>query len=261
MEKQLNRKILPLLPLPTFRQLFSALHPCKTSWDVSLNLSENAFFFYKGRQAILGGLEAVARAHNSETMTVLLPDLYCYQTMQVIKANHAEVRLYPVGRDLSPDWPRVKKLLPKDGSPTVLCMVDFFGFPNQHQAAKEFAREHRLVLLEDRAHTLLTANLEPPRDLAVYSPWKLLPVPFMGVLLTSKELSAFVPRPRATAPMVNLLFWIAWRQVQRLMTALGLPWDSQAERISSYSEISKVSVSALGLVRANALAGKMLGSM
>lgn len=261
MDRQLDRKILPLLPLPTIGQLFSALHTAEAPMANFLKPPQEGFAFYKGRQAIIGGLEAVARAYDSESLTVLLPDLYCYQTLQVIKASHEKVRLYPVRQDLSPDWPRLEKMLPACGSPTVFCVVDFFGFPNQQEPSRQFAREHRLVLLEDRAHTLLGADIDPPKYLAVYSPWKLLPVPFMGILFTSNELSPFVPRPRGSAPVINLAAWIAWRQLQRLMTALGVPWDSKAERISSHSEVAKVDNSASGLVRANFLARKMLRSL
>ena len=95
---------------------------------------------------------------------------------------------YPVTENLNPDWRLLHALVLLNGKPDVFILVHYFGFPGEIRNAFQFCQQVGAVLLEDGAHVLTPiGGIGKFSWASVFSPYKLLPVPKLGVLVTSKE--------------------------------------------------------------------------
>jgi dTDP-4-amino-4,6-dideoxygalactose transaminase len=100
-----------------------------------------------------------------------------------------ETRFYEVSLNLQPNVVDIKKRIDKETKG--ILIVDYFGFPQNLEEIQEICRKHRLYLIEDNAHGLLSYNdsrlLGTFGDIGFSSIWKMLPVPNGAILFVNNE--------------------------------------------------------------------------
>lgn len=135
-----------------------------------------------------------------------------------------DITYYAVQKNCEPDWDNVEDLCKKE-HPDAMVLVHYFGFPNNLAVAKKFCDTHDIALIEDCAHVLTPyGQVGTTGSLRVFSPWKLLPLPELGLLSAASTLTPFfVSYPAVSLPF-TLLRWYTKREIQRLLCAVGVNW-------------------------------------
>jgi hypothetical protein len=124
--------------------------------------------------------------------TVLLPAYNCKEVLRPF-ARTTQVSFYDVGPDLTINPDEIRASLKKTGAKALL-IINYFGFLQPYRKElKEICAEQGVALIEDCAHSLLTAGSGDVGDLAVYSFRKLLPLPDGGGLRGSFSGRPVVP--------------------------------------------------------------------
>lgn len=166
------KAVLPVLPVPGLGELAGRTDPAPLSAFRHGPLS----FFSLGRYALA---EALRRAGAGRETAVLLPALHCRSMVEPTLHLGAEVRFYPVARDLRPDFVAAETLA-ADGKVRALLLPHYFGFPNALDEARHFCARHGLALIEDCAHAFFGDYRGQPLgtfgDYAIASAWKFFPV-------------------------------------------------------------------------------------
>jgi len=133
---------------------------------------------FMGRDAL-----TLAASHLGLTRydTVLLPAYSCQEVLRPF-LKRATVDFYDVQPDLTIDPDAIKTKL-RAGTIRALVIINYFGFlqPFRNEI-KRICLENGTALIEDCAHSLLTAGSGETGDLVVYSFRKSLPVPDGGGL-------------------------------------------------------------------------------
>ena len=94
---------------------------------------------------------------------------------------------YPITEQLNPDWPLVDELVSQYGSPDIFILVHYFGFHGEIQQVVQFCKNGS-ELLEDCAHVLIPfGEIGKHSWASVFSPYKLLAIPKMGILVVSEK--------------------------------------------------------------------------
>ncbi|MBL8491689.1 MAG: DegT/DnrJ/EryC1/StrS family aminotransferase, partial [Rhodocyclaceae bacterium] len=106
-----------------------------------------------------------------------------------------------VGPDLQADLDHVRDLCRRPAA--ALFVTHFFGFPQPLDELGAIARERGTLLIEDAAHGLFSATpdgspLGSIGDMAIFSPWKSLPVPDGGLLRLAPQWLPRGPLPART---------------------------------------------------------------
>lgn len=112
---------------------------------------------------------------------VLLPAYSCKEVLRPF-LKRAHVDFYDVRPDLTIDPDAIRAKL-SAGMIKVLLIINYFGFLQPFRSEiKRICSENGTILIEDCAHSLLTAGSGETGDLVVYSFRKSLPVPDGGGL-------------------------------------------------------------------------------
>ena len=160
-------------------------------------------FFASGRAALLAGLQALGIGPGDE---VLLPSYLCESVVTPVEAVGARPAFYPVGKRLDVDVADLHLAI--SPATRAVVLIHYLGFPGPLQEVWELCHRLGIALIEDCAHALYSRNGEVPLgsvgDLAIYSPWKSLPLPDGGLLRLNREgLTVAAPEtqpaPRETA--------------------------------------------------------------
>lgn len=78
-------------------------------------------------------------------------------------ALHADILLYPLRHDLSPDLTKLDELLAEYDKPvTALLATHYFGIAKDFSDLKNWCEKHRIVLIEDCSHALFTESFQAP---------------------------------------------------------------------------------------------------
>ncbi len=108
-------------------------------------------------------------------------------------ALNAEIQLYPLRADLSPDLEKLDALLAAYAKPVkALLATHFFGFARDFSDLKQWCDKHHIVLIEDCSHVLFTERFQAAGT-GVYgkfvaaSPYKFFACEDGGLLFTSQE--------------------------------------------------------------------------
>lgn len=145
----------------------------------------NDLWFASGRAALLAGLQALSIGSGDE---VLLPAYLCESVSTPVEAVGATPRFFPVGRDLGVDPGALEASITPRTRAVVL--IHYLGFPGPVEAVREICQRRGVTPIEDCAHALYgrldEQELGSFGDLAIFSPWKSLPLPDGGLLRVNR---------------------------------------------------------------------------
>jgi hypothetical protein len=142
-----------------------------------------------------------------------LPDYFCNGASAPLRQTEAEIRFYPIGDDLEPDWPACREMAAADGV-DLFVLVHYFGRASDGARAAEFCQGAGARLIEDAAHVLRPHSaIGMAGDFVLFSPAKLLAVPQGGLLLQGDG-----PAPGSPgAPAPSTTGWRLRRAVQKCL--------------------------------------------
>src|SRR5215212_747563 len=159
----------------------------------------DGLFFASGRAALLAGLRALGIGAGDE---VLLPAYLCESVVTPVVAVRARPVFFPVGKGFDVDLAAIEAAIGPRTRAVVL--IHYLGFPGPVEAVREVCRRRGVALIEDCAHALFSRDgdrlLGSFGDLAIFSPWKSLPLPDGGLLRVNRpDLRPSVPAHAAPA--------------------------------------------------------------
>lgn len=142
-----------------------------------------ATFCFNARAALWQGLHRLGLQAGDR---VLVPTYACGSEIDVLRAYGLTLDWYPLTPQLEPDVAYLRALVRADTA--ALFVIHYFGFAQPISKLASFAREHGLLLIEDAAHALFSAesSLRPLGsfgDLSVFSLYKTLALPDGGALV------------------------------------------------------------------------------
>lgn len=141
--------------------------------------------FSRGRYA-LG--EAYRLAGLSSDSTLLAPAYHCVTMLDPALHLGADISLYPLKADLSPDTDRLEAIFEAARKPIkALLAAHFFGFPEDFSHLLAWCQEHDIILIEDCSHVLFTECFQAPGTglygkFVAASPYKFFPCEDGGLL-------------------------------------------------------------------------------
>jgi perosamine synthetase len=173
-----------------------------------LAAAPDALFFTSGRAALLAGLTALGVGPGDE---VLLPAYLCESVVTPVETVGAQPVFFPVSRRFEVDLAALEAAItPKTRA---IVLIHYLGFPGPVEEVRALCQRRRLVLIEDCAHALFSRLADRPLgtfgDLAIFSPWKSLPLPDGGLLrVNDAQLRPQVPgqRPPAGRTLTRLAY-------------------------------------------------------
>jgi perosamine synthetase len=155
--------------------------------SASSNTTKQFRHFTRGRYA-LG--EAYRLAGVGREGALLAPAYHCVTMLDPALALDADVQLYPLQTDLSPDPGKLDELLSSYGKPVkALLAAHFFGVTQHFSWLKRWCVSHEITLIEDCSHTLFTERFQAEGsgnygEFVVASPYKFFACADGGVLYT-----------------------------------------------------------------------------
>jgi dTDP-4-amino-4,6-dideoxygalactose transaminase len=214
--------------------------------------------FTRGRYALE---EAYRLSGVGPTGALLAPAYHCVTMLDPALALGADVQLYPLHPDLSPDLNKLDEILAAYGGPVrALLGTHFFGFARNFSGLKSWCEKHRIVLIEDCSHVLFTENFQATGTglygrFVVSSPYKFFACEDGG-LLYSPEASLPDSVKTRSASLVQEVRGIKrvldrWRSACTLPSETGLiddrfaalrmkPVITAEEQIAPYSQPSSL---------------------
>jgi len=130
---------------------------------------------------------------------VLFPAYHCGLELDASLKAGARVTFYPVNRDTTIDPDIIRAHVNRRTK--ALYVIHYFGFSQDMAPIRDLCRESGLVLIEDCAQALYSRVgdrcVGVDGDLAIFSMWKSVPIPFGGALLVN---SARLPLPDEGVP-------------------------------------------------------------
>ena len=181
--------------------------------------SPTDYWFATGRAALLAGLRALRIGPGDE---VLLPSYLCESVVTPVQAVGATPAFYPVGRDFTVDPALVDRAV---GPRTrAVVVIHYLGVPGPVESLRDLCQRRGVALIEDCAHALYSRHGDTPLgsygDLAIFSPWKSLPLPDGGLLVLNRpDLAARVPAERPSVRQTA--FRLAYRALGTFEQAIG----------------------------------------
>lgn len=138
----------PVLPTINLQSLGHA----NTSTYKRLGSNGNVSFFTRGRYAIT---EAYRLSGLDEGGTLLAPAYHCRTMLDPAIRLGADITLYPVNNDLSPNLDALTDCLAKSSKPVrVMLLTHYFGFAQNLRIIADFCAKHDISLVEDCSHAL-----------------------------------------------------------------------------------------------------------
>ncbi len=176
---------------PTFRALGSGV---------------DAQFFTRGRYALM---EAYRQCGVGASGSVLVPAYHCRSMLDPAIRLGAEIGLYGLAPNLSPDLESLSACFAARQQPVkALLLTHFFGFAQELDAISIFCKSHGIALIEDCAHALFSKTGGPATGImgtagrfGIASPYKFFPCEDGGVLWANEDacLSPDRGQPQALA--------------------------------------------------------------
>lgn len=220
------RPRVPVLPQPTrdsFRWASQAA-------PAALLNAPNAVFFSRARYAMA---QAYRLSGAGPDHPVLVPAYHCRTMLDPAITLGADILLYPLGRDLSPDIDGLAHMLRQTRQrPSALLATHFFGFAQPIAALQTLCEEHELVLIEDCSHALflpaLPGGIGKTGRYCVASPYKFFPIEDGGVLWANEDATLAGVTTHAAGVKAQIRGFA--RAAQRLFTPLPAPSSYPSER-------------------------------
>lgn len=217
---------IPVTTLPHIRHLLSSVLTLLSSGGIWCHSGQKAYFFHGSAWGISETIKTLLRSRGKTKGVVFLPDYFCNQALMPLRLLPVRLVFYPVTEHLNPDWPLIDYLVFQHGSPDVFILVHYFGFPGEITKAIRFCQQVGSELLEDGAHVLVPFGEIGKHSWAtVFSPYKLLPVPKLGILVVSEKTEIlqeiFGKKKRLDADIYK---WIVKRLAQSFLARCKIPW-------------------------------------
>lgn len=212
-------------PIPSLKALGQSLfagHSEGAPWHSPVS-KKTIHFYSRGMWAMAAGVQFILDKKNKKEGKVWFPDYFCNEPLAPLRKKEISLHFYPIKNDLSPDWNKLEAERIKYGPPDVFILVHYFGFTNSTERATAFCDEHGSELLEDGAHLLFPVN-GVGRNVTIFSPRKLLPVPEGGLLILPENASGWRNNKECKGDLKVVLNWLALRLTQRIMLFLRIPW-------------------------------------
>lgn len=146
--------------------------------------------FTRGRYALGAAYQLAGVGRNG---ALLAPAYHCVTMLDPAVALAADVQLYPLHADLSPDLEKLDQLLTTCKKPVkALLATHFFGLAQDFTGLKEWCDKHDIVLIEDCSHVLFTEGFQAAGTglfgrFVAASPYKFFPCADGGLLYSSTE--------------------------------------------------------------------------
>jgi hypothetical protein len=161
--------------------------------------------FARGRYALCAAYELAGL--KSET-TLLAPSYHCLTMLDPAIHLGADVQLYPLNPDLSPNIEQLDILFGECTSPVkALVATHFFGIRQDFTLLQRWCQQRDIVLIEDCSHTLFTEDCQAPGiglfgSLVTASPYKFYPCEDGGLLHVSDPscFSTTTETPKHSSP-------------------------------------------------------------
>ena len=138
---------------------------------------------------VRGGAQAIALAikslqtHKQLKTAVYLPAYFCGDSLRFLRSMKIEFVFYELNSDFTPNLDSIRPSKKQD-TVSIFLLVHFFGKYLSPHKAKDFCRQHGMVLIEDCAHLTKPHFHGHVGDFLVFSPHKHFGTKFGGVLLT-----------------------------------------------------------------------------
>ena len=191
------------------------------AWHI---MNKKVYFFRGCSWGIAEVIESILRTRKSSEGIVFLPDYFCNQALMPLRRKPFQIIFYRIKEDLTPGWSLMESLISKYGPPDVFILVHYFGFPSKVSEALKFCRTVGAVFIEDCAHVLMPFGEVGKYSLAnAFSPYKLLPVPSVGLLVAPEDLKI---NEGISGQWVDsdTLKWIGKRLLQSFLMKCRIPW-------------------------------------
>ena len=149
-----------------------------------LNLDTEIRWYTRGRYALR---DAYAQAGVGEHSSLLAPAYHCRTMLDPAFRLGAEIGLYSLKSDLTPNMETLGKSLASCKKPVkALLATHYFGFPQALEALAVFCAEHGIALIEDCSHAMFPGPGAIPigttGDYGITSPYKFFPCEDGGAL-------------------------------------------------------------------------------
>jgi len=127
--------------------------------DANKFAQKNTFkHFTRGRYALGAAYRLSGVGHDN---ALLAPAYHCVTMLDPALNLGADILLYPLNADLSPDLGKLNDILIKTRKPVkAMLATHFFGFPQDFCQLKQWCDKHRISLIEDCSHVLCTENFQ-----------------------------------------------------------------------------------------------------
>lgn len=166
--------------------------------------------FMRGRYALH---EAYRLAGVGAGGALLAPAYHCRTMLDPAAALGAEILLYPIRADFSPDLAALQAMAERSAVPVrAVLATHFFGFPQSFEALRAWCAARGIALVEDCSHALFAEHCQAPGvgragHFVVASPYKFFNAADGGLLYVAD--SDAIPRATASAGVVAELKGIA----------------------------------------------------
>lgn len=159
----------------------------------------SARYFYFARNAIWQAVKDLGL----EGGCVLAPAYHHGVEIEALLDAGARVQFYSIGEHFEVDLDEIEALIGPDTR--ALYLTHFLGFPGPVRAIKALAQKHGLLLIEDCALSLFSADGDLPLgvtgDVAIFCLYKVLAVPDGGVLVyPDSPTGRAIPSDRGARP-------------------------------------------------------------
>lgn len=212
---------IPYALIPTVKIILRAVFRKLSSdlvWTNNIH-SGSVTFYARGALALLATLEKIRFKNKQGRGEVWLPDYFCNEPVLLLKSNGFRLHFYPIKKDLSPNWEKIKGRTIDVLQLEAFVLVHYFGFPQTLETARDFCRQNDAVLIEDCAHQIIIN--EPANNPMIYSPRKFFPIPDGGILVEPGITQKTINYRRDSLVSCK---WLILRLAQKIMLILNIPW-------------------------------------
>ncbi|MDF1683524.1 MAG: GNAT family N-acetyltransferase [Legionellaceae bacterium] len=162
------------------------------------------------------------RITGQSAVTLWVPDLYCNESLSLLRKLDVKLVFYPVDECGYPEINNFPAITQQNG-PDLFMMVHYFGEPVPCDELVKFCIEHKAWLLEDAAHVLQPiAGVGEAGDCVFYSPHKHLAIPDGAMLVVRKDGPSGLARQKDSLKVLRELVDDTLRDKRRFVRATSM---------------------------------------
>lgn len=185
---------------------------------------KNVSCYAYARAALFDGICVLGLKAGEE---VLVPEYICNTAVAPFHQAGIKCIFYKVKSELMPDWDDVASRL--TFRTRAFLIVNYFGFPNDLDYARNFCDQHHLFFIEDNAHGFLSACNERPLgswgDIAIFAFHKMIKMPGGAALLVNRSAQKSLGAMLRKRPLSTTRFFLK-SILQRLQHLRGNELDA-----------------------------------